>query len=317
MSLVSAQYNGSSVVASAISDPRLTTDNMFNKSTLPGMSLTDVLNGLTGSLVPSTFTGLAEQDLLSYNASTQRWNNRTVANALKGVGTNSIAIGPSAVALVTNGVAIGNGATAQSANGNSSGVAIGYQAVAGGLAVAIGYQATVNNGLGYGNTAVGNYTIANGGTDNSVFGNGAQTSTASYCTALGAFSYASAANATAVGRGAYAITSNCAAFGYGALAAGTNTVSVGTLAGTSNTGANNIFIGASCTGSAAARTGCIAIGHGCVAGTDNTLKIALNNNTVTFQSTLVPDPTTRSTTATYLPVSFNGGSTIYYIPLLT
>lgn len=199
-----------------IGDHLLRGADIVNDSTVTGSTVKAALNTLSAAstaVFPFTASGLAEQDLVSYDAGAATWRNRTIANALKGAGTTSLAIGASAVAAGTSDIVIGNSA-GNSANTGQNNIAIGTDtldsatvavsdmiaignlALTGALtasanrSIAIGRSALATLTTGSLNTAVGSFSqaVMQTGSFNVSVGSGAlQTSTnASNIVAIGA-----------------------------------------------------------------------------------------------------------------------------------
>lgn len=233
----------------------LTSSNILNVSGVTGATVTAALNTLSTAstaVFPFTATGLAEQDLVSYDAGAATWRNRTVAAALKGIGTNSLALGSGSFAAGTNSITIGNSAgAAVNTGGNNIGIgsdaldgvttgvadliAIGVDALGGAIVaglngtVAIGSGSLYQLASGIHNTAVGYSTggLLTTGSSNTLFGFNVQVNAGSSDNTLVGDSIGSpsstgtAARNTVVGSQAFnsmsTAVSDCAVLGYNAL----------------------------------------------------------------------------------------------------
>jgi hypothetical protein len=170
-----------------------------------------------------------------------------------GTGTNSVALGTSAVASATGSVAVG--ATASATGTNSS--AFGYGAsAAGNSAVAVGMASVAgpDYSLAVGAGAVGSPTAtawasvgyganANGQEAVAVGRNAAANSDYSVAVGSGAAAGASGTAAVAVGQNATAAAASSAAVGTGASVGSTHTNSVALGSGSATTAASQIMLG--------------------------------------------------------------------------
>lgn len=216
-----------------------------------------------------TISGIAEQDLLSWNNATSRWNNRTVAAALKGGGTTSILIGhPTSYATGTNTITIGT-SSGSAATGNNciaigtdalddtvtavtDVIAIGRNALTAAVTqnntIAIGYNALAALTTGSGNVMVGanpssTVTITTGsnntivgtgitvtGSDNTVIGASTATSSGSGCTVVGISCASTSSNyTTVIGRLGSAFGHHGVIVGNSSATTGDGAVCIGTL----------------------------------------------------------------------------------------
>lgn len=164
-----------------IYDHLLRAGDIVNDSTVTGTTVKAALNTLSAAssaVFPFVAAGLAEQDLVSYDAGAATWRNRTKVAALKGTGTNSLVIGTGSLAAGTNDIILGPSAgTATNTGSNNIGIgtdtldgatmalsgmiAIGSSALTGALtnvannAIGIGVGALSGLTSGANNTAVG------------------------------------------------------------------------------------------------------------------------------------------------------------------
>lgn len=197
----------------------------------------------------ATFTGTAHDMWMTGYVSTYGGNVPPHTHA--GAGTNSVALGPSAVASGTSSTAVGGSAQATNTNataygynahatGNSS-LAMGLNATAGAdyaLAVGAGASgsgtATAWTAVGYNATASGQEAIAVGKN---------ATASADYAAAVGSGATASGTSSTAIGQNASAQATNGVALGQGAVVGGTHNNSVALGSGAATTGSNQIVLG--------------------------------------------------------------------------
>lgn len=140
---------------------RLGTDDLVNYSTVVGDTITAALNTLAaaGSGIPYLPSGLAEQDLLSYDAAQSKWVNRTIARALRGAGTNSILAGTSSTASNTSSIAIGPfntsaGIRTITIGANNGSASLGGNNILVGTNVGVNATAALTSVVGIGNLAL-------------------------------------------------------------------------------------------------------------------------------------------------------------------
>lgn len=153
----------------------LSASHVLNDSSVTGTTVKDALNYLSTAstaVFPFVASGLAEQDLVSYDASAATWRNRTKAAALKGSGTNSIVVGSGSFAAGTNTIVFGT--SAGSANIGAENIVMGTDALDGATValtdiVAIGKDAltATSSTNSNGSVAVGSGTLASVTTPNS------------------------------------------------------------------------------------------------------------------------------------------------------
>lgn len=282
----------------------LSASHVLNDSSVTGTTVKDALNYLSTSstaVFPFVASGLAEQDLVSYDASAATWTNRTKANALKGTGTGSIVVGSGSFAAGLDDITFGTsaGSSSNAGDGNIAIgrdaldeatesvinlIAIGVAALSGPLtntargSVAIGAEALKLLSSGDRNVAIGQQTLATitTGAANTAVGYRSITSAAGgvgYCVAVGAQTLYSAVGVAASG---------AVAIGYAALenlTTGDRNTAIGYLSQRSITiGASNTSLGyltlnqansdvSNCVvvGSAAAAAVVTAAANGCVA----------------------------------------------------
>lgn len=264
----------------------LSASHVLNDSSVTGTTVKDALNYLSTAstaVFPFVGAGLAEQDLVSYDASAATWRNRTVAASLKGAGTNSVLVGTSSVAPGTSDIILGPsaGATANTGSNNigigadtldgatvalSNVIAIGAEALSGALTAAangsigLGYRALtgattgVNTAIGYHSQRAITVGTANTTLGNAALGHASTANNVSSVVAIGDNALSAAltggANATvAVGTSALsALTSGAktAAVGFFAglgLSTGSNNTFMGYAVAASSNGSNNVAIG--------------------------------------------------------------------------
>ncbi|MBU4629261.1 YadA-like family protein [Pseudomonas sp. BF61] len=206
---------------------------------------TDAVNG---SQLYATNTAITN---ISNGAGIKYFHANSILADSTASGTDSVAVGPGAIANGANTVAIGNNAQANSDNATAIGLnalALGDKAlsigasnyVQGDDAVAIG---GTNITLGTGSVAVGgqNYSVDGGvtlGNSNSAIGQGSiALGNASSATEEGTLSFgdtavASATNALALGTGATANIANSIALGNGSMTSAASATAGGTISGT-------------------------------------------------------------------------------------
>lgn len=196
-----------------------------------------------------TFTGTAHDMWMTGYVSTYGGNVPPHTHA--GSGSNSVALGLSAVASGTAATAVG--ASSQATNTNST--AYGYNAHATGnsaLAMGINASATADYALAVGSgasgsgtatawTAVG-YNATASGQEAVAIGKNA-TASADYASAVGSGASASAASSVAIGQSASAQATNGVAIGQGAVVGATHINSVALGSGAATTGSNQIVLG--------------------------------------------------------------------------
>ncbi|MEM5318592.1 ESPR-type extended signal peptide-containing protein, partial [Paraburkholderia sp. JHI869] len=222
--------------------------------------------------------------------------NSTLADS-SATGTNSIAVGPAAVASATNTVAIGNGATAT----NSGNIAIGN-------AQAINGSGASNAGLGniaIGDSAQSNTTSNAGGAGsgyNTAVGQGANATgdgTWGHNTALGGNAKTGGLNSVAVGANSSTSGNGSVAVGFNSAATGAFSDSIGYAATASGTQA--FAAGASATATA---TNALALGAGAQATTANS--VALGNGATTAAAVGTASGVIGGTTYNYAGTSPTG-----------
>ncbi len=240
-------------VAAALSG-KVTSTMVSNASAVVGATVTAALNTLNtaiGSVLsPYVGTSLAEQDLVSYDASGARWVNRTVANALKGTGTDSLVAGTGSFAAGADSIVIGRSAGA-AINTGVNNIAIGLDALD-------EATAAVNSLIAIGaNTITGAVTAAAGG---------------SVAVGAQALTGLTSGTATAVGLNAGSnITTGLRNSLFGMSTASASGASdntfIGNAVGSSAVGSQNTAVGSLAFNSAsAAVTQCVAIGYNALSG---------------------------------------------------
>ncbi len=155
-----------------IYDHLLRAGDIVNDSTVTGTTVKAALNTLSAAssaVFPFVAAGLAEQDLVSYDATAGTWKNRTKAAALKGTGTDSFVVGTGSFAAGTNDIILGP-SSGNVLNTGSGNIGIGTDVLDGATAalsnvVAIGtlaltsaLQASASGSVGIGNSALRSLT---------------------------------------------------------------------------------------------------------------------------------------------------------------
>ena len=246
---------GINAAAYWIGDHLLRGADIVNDSGVTGATVKAALNTLSTAstaVFPFAASGLAEQDLISYDASTSTWRNRTKVNALKGTGALSFVVGTNSLAAGTNDIILGTSA-GTATNTGSDNIGIGTDTLD---------DATV---------ALQN-VIAIGGSALS----GALTAAANGSVALGAAALlvATSGRNTAVGYQsgiALADGTRNTLLGYrtASAASANDNVFIGDSVGNANVGSQNVAIGSFAFNSIAAGnaiTDCIAIGVSALTG---------------------------------------------------
>lgn len=253
-----------------IYDHLLRAGDIVNDSTVTGTTVKAALNTLSASssaVFPFVGAGLAEQDLVSYDATAGTWKNRTVAKALQGTGFQSIAIGIYSIASGNNN-AIGIG-SASTASGPSS-ISLGENSISSaGSTISIGNAASANTNINA--IAIGSSASSSG--SGSVALGRLSTSSGNLSVALGGSATSSAGNSIAIGASAAATTTDsiivgalgsisglrCTAVGRSATSTNDDNTLFGYLIGNSSIGSRNTSVGSQAFNSAAAAVSDVAV----------------------------------------------------------
>jgi len=143
-----------------IYDHLLRAGDIVNDSTVTGTTVKAALNTLSAAVFPFAASGLAEQDLVSYDAGAATWRNRTVAAALKGTGATSLAL-MGGLAAGTNDIIIGPSA-GNALNTGSNNIGFGLDVLDGATTALQDVIAVGNAALSGDLTAAANGTVAVG-----------------------------------------------------------------------------------------------------------------------------------------------------------
>lgn len=284
-----------------IGDHLLRAGDIVNDSSVSGTTVKAALNTLSSTVTTSVFpyigTSLAEQDILSYDASAAVWRNRTKVAALKGQGKDSFAVGTGALAAGANDISLGTSAGNLSFGSN---VAIGSNVLRnaasawrvvgiglGALNGALTYDAASTVAIGegaLGSLTSGDKNVAIGfgssgsittQTDNTSLGYSTlgNNSTGSNNTAMGALAMqnsTSASSCTAVGSSAGStINANfvtCIGASSNSSSTAIHNTFVGYATGGALVGSQNTAVGSLAFNNASvAVTDCVAIGYNALA----------------------------------------------------
>jgi len=221
-------------------------------------------------------------------------NSTAIGNAAVASGANSTVTGQGSIASGLNSSVFGQFAFAKGANTTTVGFSAGTNAATNGV-LSVGtfvngltaglFSTAMGDGTGFGTAAnsTGDYSVAIGGGDGTVFAsatmNGAKSSGA-FSTSVGSGSVASGASSSAYGVGAKATGTNATALGVIASATGTNSTAVGTFA--QAVGANSVAMGADFFGGTPAIANgdrSVAIGFNAVTSVAGTNSVALGDGT--------------------------------------
>lgn len=213
----------------------LSASDIVNDSSVTGATVKAALNTLSTpatAIFPFVASGLAERDLVSYDASAGTWRNRPVHGALSGTGTSAISIGGSSNAKGTHDISIGSSAGSSAATVLATeNIAFGFVALNsitdGNYNIGIGKRAGQLITTGNGNTIISQSVSAQGtvsGSNNTITGYLAASSASADENSF--FGYASggasvgsrnlAAGSRALNSASAAVT-DCVALGYNAL----------------------------------------------------------------------------------------------------
>lgn len=249
----------------------LSGSNIVNDSSVTGVHVKaalDYLSSAATAVFPFLASGLAEQDLLSYDASALTWKNRTKAAALKGTGLASLAL-MGGLAAGTNDIVIGTSA-GTATNTGSDNIGIGTDTLDGATVALQNVIAIGGSALSGALTAAANGTVAIGSAAGLVLTSGAQNTFAGFQTGIAVMS---GSGNTLVG---YNTQSSASAV---------NNTFIGTSVGNTQVGDYNVAVGYGALNSAtAAVTSCVAIGQNTLTGA---LTTAANGTTAVGTSVLV------------------------------
>lgn len=232
----------------------LSASHVLNDSSVTGTTVKDALNYLSTAstaVFPFVAAGLAEQDLVSYDASAATWRNRTKAAALKGTGTDSFVVGTGSLAAGTNDIILGPSSGASANTGNDN-IGIGADTLDGATVALQNVIAIGGAALSGALTAAANGTVAIGAAAGSVLTSGAKNTFAGFQSGI-----------------AVATGSRNALYGYAtkSAAGATDNTFIGNEVGTTTVGSYNVAVGSQCLdGVTGALTGCVALGYSALSG---------------------------------------------------
>jgi len=232
----------------------LSASDIVNDSSVTGATVKAALNTLSTSstaVFPFVASGLAEQDLVSYDASAATWRNRTKAAALKGTGTDSFVIGSGSLAAGTNDIILGPSSGASANTGNDN-IGIGADTLDGATVALQNVIAIGGTALSGALTAAANGTVAIGAAAGLVLTSGAKNTFAGFQSGI-----------------AVATGSRNALYGYAtkSAAGATDNTFIGNEVGTTTVGSYNVAVGSQCLdGVTGALTGCVALGYSALSG---------------------------------------------------
>lgn len=237
-----------------IYDHLLRAGDIVNDSTVTGTTVKAALNTLSAAssaVFPFVAAGLAEQDLVSYDASAATWRNRTKVAALKGTGTGSLVVGTGSFAAGTSDIILGPSA-GTATNTGSDNIGIGTDTLDGATVALQNVIAIGGSALSDALTAAANGTVAIGAAAGLVLTSGAQNTFVGFQSG-----------------GAVTTGSRTTLFGYSttsAAAVDDNTF-IGNAVGSTSVGSRNTAVGSVAFNSAsAAVTDCVALGYNALTG---------------------------------------------------
>jgi len=296
---------GINAAAYWIGDHLLRGADIVNDSRVTGTTVKAALNTLSAAstaVFPFSASGLAEQDLVSYDPGAATWRNRTKHAALQGTGTTSFVVGSGSFATGTNDIILGATSGSSTYSGTGLNIGIGTNVLKNatttnrntivghnsGTAITTGVRNTVLGGSALTTVASGQKNVAVGysamllaedavslcvGVGNDVLTN--ILAAAGATTAVGAaalFDLTSGVQNTAMGnRAGKGVTtgSRNSIFGFtsasGSIANADDNTFIGNEVGSTNVGSRNTVVGSQAFNSVAGPLAdCVAIGYNCL-----------------------------------------------------